>query len=119
MTGKITMKRGDIYLTTIPYSTFNPTQTKGTHFYVIVSTDKTIEKRTAVQAIPLTSKIDRVLYGEKVIHLDGFHKPSKLMASQLSLFPKSAFLCGKKIGSVSAENMKEIDDCIREQLALS
>ena len=118
MTEEITMRRGDIFLTNMPYNTFNPTQTTGNHFYVIISNDKTMEKRAAVQAVPLTSKTDKVFYGEKVIHLDGFSKPSKLMATQLSLFPKAAFLCGKKLGSVSAENMKEIDDCIREQLAL-
>lgn len=113
------MKRGDVYFTYMPYNTFNPTQTKGKHFYVIISNNKYIDKHATVQAVPLTSKTGRVGLGEKVVHLDGFSKPSKVLGNQLSLFPKAAFLCGKKIGKVSKENMKEIEDCLREQLSLN
>lgn len=113
------MKRGDVYFTNIPYNTFNPTQTTGKHFYVIISNDKFIDKHATVQAVPLTSKTSKVGLGEKVVHLDGFSKPSKILGNQLSLFPKTAFLCGKKIGSVSKENMQVIEDCLREQLSLN
>lgn len=119
MTEAAIMKRGDVYFTYMPYNTFNPTQTKGKHFYVILSNNKSIEKQATVQAVPLTSKTNKVKFGEKVVHLDGFEKPSKILGTQLSLFPKAAFLCGRKIGSVSKENMKEIEDCLREQLSLN
>lgn len=113
------MKRGDVYFTYMPYNTFNPTQTTGRHYYVILSNDKNIEKHATVQAVPLTSNTNKVRLGEKIVHLDGFSKPSKILGTQLSLFPKAAFLCGKKIGKVSKENMKEIEDCLREQLSLN
>lgn len=113
------MKRGDVYSTYIPYNTFNPTQTTGKHFYVIISNDKFIDKHASVQAVPLTSNTEKIRLGEKVVQLDGFSKPSKVLGNQLSLFPKTAFLCGKKIGNVSKENMKEIEDCLREQLSLN
>lgn len=113
------MKRGDVYFTYMPYNTFNPTQTTGRHYYVILSNDKNIEKHATVQAVPLTSNTNKVRLGEKVVHLDGFSKPSKILGTQLSLFPKAAFLCGRKIGKVSKENMKEIEDCLREQLSLN
>ena len=113
------MKRGDVYFTYMPYNTFNPTQTTGRHYYVILSNDKNIEKHASVQAVPLTSNTNKVRLGEKVVHLDGFSNPSKILGTQLSLFPKAAFLCGRKIGKVSKENMKEIEDCLREQLSLN
>ena len=87
--------------------------------YAILSNDKNIEKHASVQAVPLTSNTNKVRLGEKVVHLDGFSKPSKILGTQLSLFPKAAFLCGRKIGKVSKENMKEIEDCLREQLSLN
>lgn len=119
MQDKNIMRRGDVYFTYMPYNTFNPTQTTGKHFYVILSNDKNIEKHATVQAVPLTSNTHKVRLGEKVVHLDGFSRPSKILGTQLSLFPKAAFLCGRKIGKVSKGNMKEIEDCLREQLSLN
>lgn len=110
-------RRGDIYSVDMPQNDLVPTQTRGRHYYVIVSNTTFNRHSEFIQAVPLTSNVHRFYSGQKEIQLKGHVKPSKIMGDQLSLFPKKFFFNGKLIGTLSPENMEIVDECIAEHLS--
>ncbi len=110
------LSRGDIIFTNMPYNPINPTQFMGKHFYIIVSKNS---YHTNVQAIPLTSKTEKVKQGQFVIHFNCLNKPSKVLGNELSLFHKSVFQNGKRCGKATKTEMEQVNKCLKEQLGLS
>jgi len=106
-------KRGDVY-----WVKLDPTDGKEinkTRPCLIISSD--IANRSELIVIaPITSNVDRVFPKIEVkVHILG--KSGKVIPRQLRAIDKSKRL-GKKIGSLSAEEMKLVDDAMQIILSL-
>ena len=110
------LSRGDIIFTDMPCNPINPRQFMGRHFYIIVSTNNQYNN---IQAVPLTSKTDKVKQGEFVIQFNCLNTPSKVLGNELSLFNKCFFTKGKWYGTATEKEMEQVNNCLKVQLGLS
>jgi mRNA interferase MazF len=67
-----------------------------------------------VQIVPLTSRVHRVYPSEALIRVNG--RPGKAMANQIATADKNRIR--RRIGRVTNEEMKAIEEAIRTQLGL-
>jgi mRNA interferase MazF len=81
---------------------------------VIVSNDDSNAILNRVQVLPVTSRVRRVYPSEALIRIDG--KPNKAMADQIATADKKRI--SRRIGRVTRDEMKAIEEAIRRQLAL-
>lgn len=106
-------KRGDIY-----WVRLDPTDGKEinkTRPCLIISSDIANRSELIVVA-PITSNVERIFSKIEVkISLDG--KPGKIIPRRMRSIDRIKRL-GKKIGTVSSEEMKLVDDAIRLILGL-
>jgi mRNA interferase MazF len=106
------MKRGEVW-----WVNFDPAvggEIKKKRPAVIVSNDAANKHLNRVQVVPLTSQVDRLYPSEaQVVFRD---KPAKAMADQLTTVSKLRLL--DRGGSLSADEMEDIERAIRVQLAL-
>jgi mRNA interferase MazF len=106
------MKRGEVW-----WVNFDPSvggEVKKKRPAVIVSNDAANKHLNRVQVVPLTSKVDRVYPSEAQVVFGG--KPGKAMADQLTTVSKLRLLdCG---GNLSSDEMRDVEQAIRVQLAL-
>lgn len=106
-------KRGDVY-----WVRLDPTDGKEinkTRPCLIISSDIANRSELIVVA-PITSNVERIFSRIEVkISLDG--KPGKIIPRQMRSIDRTKRL-GKKIGTVSSEEMKLVDDAIRLILGL-
>jgi mRNA interferase MazF len=89
-------------------------EVKKTRPAVIVSNDIANKALNRVQVIPLTSTIRNIYPAECLITVQG--KQSKAMADQLTTISKLRL--SKKIGTLNAHEMDEIERIIRLQLGM-
>lgn len=82
---------------------------------VIVSNDDANQYLNRVLVVPTTSAISRVYPGETIVEFAGGR--SKAMADQLTTVSKMRV--GKKIGKLSADDLRAVDQAIRVQLGLT
>ncbi len=81
---------------------------------IIISNDASNNHLNRTQVIPLTSNIDRLYPSEALITLNG--KKVKAMADQITTASKIRF--SSKIGEISSEDLKLVEEAIKIQLDL-
>ena len=106
------MKRGEVW-----WVNFDPSiggEIRKKRPAIIVSNDAANKYLNRVQVVPLTSKADNLYPSEAYVTVAG--KKGKAMADQLATVSKLR-LC-KRIGVLSAQDMKGIGEAIKVQLNL-
>ena len=115
---KTTITPAAIILADVPYIDYHPHQHHGTHFYIIVSNSAACKFSPVLQAIPLSSNVNRRLPVQVEVFSEAFSKRSYALADQLTLLPREILERGKLCGTLCAEEMKKIKHIISVQLAL-
>jgi mRNA interferase MazF len=106
------MKRGEVW-----WVNFDPSvggEIKKKRPAVIVSNDAANKHLNRLQVVPLTSKVDKVYPSEAVVTFRG--KSGKAMADQITTVSKLRLL--SLGGSLSDDEMQDVERAIRLQLAL-
>lgn len=106
------MKRGDIW-----WVNFDPSiggEIRKKRPAIIISNDAANKFLNRVQVVPLTSKTDRLYPSEAYVHVSG--KVGKAMADQLATVSKERLF--KRIGSVSVEDLRKVEEAIKTHLDL-
>lgn len=106
------MKRGEVW-----WVDFNPSiagEIQKIRPAVIISNDSSNQNLNRVQAIPLTSNVDKCYPSEAYVNIDG--KINKAMADQVMTVSKSRLK--SKMGNVSINDMTLIENAIRVQLGV-
>ena len=80
---------------------------------VIVSNDAANLYANRIQVVPLSSKIAKIYPCEALVNIDG--KNSKAMADQIMTVSKERLT--KRLGALSAPDMRGVDVALRIQLA--
>ena len=111
MTGPA-IRRGDIWWTLFEFSVGG--EIGKTRPAVVVSNDETNSILNRVQVVPLTSRVRRIYPSDALVQISG--RPSKAMADQISTADKQRLR--ERIGRVTINEMKAIEEAIRTQLAL-
>ena len=81
---------------------------------VIVSNNAANGTSNRIQVVPLTSNTGRLYPSEAVVSIG--EKPSKAMADQITTAAKERFK--KKLGTISAQDMKALEQVIKIQLGM-
>ena len=106
------IERGGIY-----WVNFEPIlggEIRKTRPAVVISNDAANLVMNRVQVVPITSQTDRVYPSEALINVGG--KRSKAMADQLTTASKQRF--GRRLGSLSSDDMAKVEKAVAVQLAL-
>lgn len=104
--------RGDVYWVQFPEETTG--EIAKTRPSVVVSNDDANRHLNRIQVVPLTTNVSRLLPGEALVTVRG--TPNKALATQILTVGKIRL--ERRIGSMSEEDMRSIDQAIRVQLAL-
>ena len=115
---KTTITHAAIILADVPYNEQNPRQCMGRHYYIVVCNNKAALHSPVLQAIPMSSNINRHLPVQVEIKAECLSKRSYALADQLTLLPREILERGKYCGTLCAEEMKKIQSIIKIQLAL-
>lgn len=108
----MSIERGGVY-----WVNFEPSlggEIRKTRPAIVISNNAANLALNRVQVIPITSKIDRVYPGETLIDVRGERR--KAMADQLTTASKQRL--GRKLGSLSTEDMARVESAIAVQLSL-
>lgn len=106
------MKRGDVW-----WVNFEPSiggEIRKKRPAIIVSNDAANKFLNRIQVVPLTSKTDRLYPSEAFVRVSG--KVGKAMADQLATVGKERLL--KRIGVISGENFRKVEEAIKTHLDL-
>ena len=106
------MQRGDVW-----WVNFEPAvggEIRKQQPAIIVSNDAANKHLNRVQVVPLTSSVGRVYPSEAVVEFAG--KQGKALADQLTTVSKQRLI--NRAGSVSAAEMRQIEQAIRIQLGI-
>ena len=112
------ISHGSIVLADIPFNPANPHAHFGKHYYIIVANSKACLYSPVVQAIPLSSNINRRLPVQIEISADCLSERSFALAEQLTLLPKKYLEEGRYCGSLENSQMRLLQDAIKLQLSL-
>jgi mRNA interferase MazF len=82
---------------------------------IIVSNNAANTFLNRLQVVPLTSHVERVYPSEALVLLDG--REAKVMADQLTTVSKQRL--GNKMGELTADDLRKVEQAILIQLALS
>lgn len=116
---KTTLANAAIILADIPYTEYNPHQHHGKHYYVIVSNHQACTYSPVVQAIPVSSNVNRRLPVQVEVHADCFTRKTFALAEQMTLLPRTILEQGKYCGQLSYESMEKVREAIKIQLSLN
>lgn len=106
------MKRGDVW-----WVNFEPSiggEIRKKRPAIIVSNDAANKFLNRVQVVPLTSKTDRLYPSEAYVRVRG--KVGKAMADQLATVSKERLF--KRIGVISDEDLRKVEEAIKTHLDL-
>jgi|SRR6185312_148794 len=81
---------------------------------IVISNNAANIAMNRVQVVPITSKTDRIYPGEALIVVRG--EKRKAMADQLTTAGKQRL--GKKLGSLTSEDMARVEAAVAVQLSL-
>lgn len=115
---KTTLTHAAIILADVPFTEYNPHLHHGKHFYVVVSNEKACTYSPVVQAIPMSSNVNRRLPVQIEVKADCFSRRTYALAEQLTLLPRTILEQGKYCGQLSIEAMDKLQKAIKIQLAL-
>lgn len=110
--GIFLMKRGEVW-----WVDFNPSvggEIRKLRPAVIVSNDSANKFLNRVQVVPTTSNVQKVFPSEALITVGG--KVVKAVSDQINTASKLRF--SKKMGVISPEDLRKVEDAIRVQLDL-
>ena len=107
-----------IILADVPYNEQNPRQHYGLHYYVIICNENAATYSPVVQAIPMSSNVNRRLPVQVEVQAECFSRRTYALAEQLTLLPREIFERGKFCGLLGAESMERVKRAIQVQLAL-
>ena len=82
---------------------------------IIISNDRSNRYLKRYQVLPCSSQVRKVYPSEVVLEIDG--KDSKAMADQLTTVSEIRFV--EKIGTITEEEMKKVEEIIKIQLDLN
>jgi len=117
-TNTTTITHAAIILADVPFNPISRHTHWGKHFYVVVSNPAACKFSPVLQAIPLSSNVNRRLPVQVEVFSEAFSKRSYALADQLTLLPREILEGGKQYGVLCAEEMKKIKSIIKIQLAL-
>ena len=106
------MNRGEVW-----WVNFDPSlggEIKKQRPAVIVSNNAANRHLNRVQVVPLTSNTERLYPGEAYVTVDG--RRSKAMADQIATASKTRL--GRKLGTLSDSDMRDVELAIKQQLGL-
>ena len=106
------MKRGDVW-----WVKFEPSiggEIRKKRPAIIVSNDAANKFLNRVQVVPLTSKTDHLYPSEAPVRISG--KMGKAMADQLATVSKERLF--KRIGVISDEDLRKVEEAIKTHLDL-
>jgi mRNA interferase MazF len=106
------IERGEVY-----WVDFEPSlggEIKKIRPAIVLSNNAANTHLNRVQVVPITSNTDRIYPGEAIINING--EKRKAMADQLTNASKQRL--GKKIGSLSKDDMSKIEVAILLQLGI-
>ena len=106
------IERGDVY-----WVEFEPSlggEIKKTRPAIVLSNNGANTHLNRVQVVPITSNTDRLYPGEAFVSLNG--EKRKAMADQLTTASKQRF--GRKIGTLSKDDMGKIEMAVLVQLGI-
>ncbi|HTB64214.1 MAG TPA: type II toxin-antitoxin system PemK/MazF family toxin [Opitutales bacterium] len=107
------MNRGEIWWVNFEPSVGGEIRKK--RLAVIVSNDQSNHALNRVQVVPMTSNVSRLYPSEAYVTVNG--QKSKAVADQLTTVSKLRLI--GKLGTVSSEDMINVEAAIRTQLDLS
>jgi mRNA interferase MazF len=106
------IERGDVY-----WVNFEPSlggEIKKIRPAIVLSNNATNTHLNRVQVVPITSNVDRLYPGEAFVSLNA--EKRKAMGDQLTTAGKQRI--GKKIGSLSTEDLGRVEDAVLLQLGI-
>ena len=109
---------GSIIFANIPEVEYNPHQTHGSHYYIVLANPKACMHSPVVQCIPFSSNINRRLPVQIEVEADCFQKRSYALAEQLTLLPKNLLEQGRYCGTLDEIQMKKLQNAIKIQLCI-
>ena len=109
---RIGPRRGDVYWVALDPAV--GTEIKKTRPAVIVSNNSCNRFGTRVVVMPLTSNVESLFPGEAAVIVKG--KPARAIGDQIRSLHKSRLRA--KIETLSAEQLKAVDDALRITLSL-
>jgi mRNA interferase MazF len=105
-------RRGDVYWVALDPAV--GTEIKKTRPAVVVSNNSCNQFGTRVVVMPLTSNVESLFPGEAAVIVKG--KPARALGDQIRSLDKSRLRT--KIGTLSVEQLKSVDDALRITLSL-
>jgi len=106
------MKRGEVW-----WVDFDPSiggEVQKTRPAVIISNDSSNRSMNRLQVVPISSNVKKLFPSEAYVQLNGEQR--KAMADQISTASVERF--HKKIGVLSAEDLRRVEHAVRTQLGL-
>ncbi len=106
------IERGDVY-----WVNFEPSlggEIRKTRPAIVLSNNAANMHLNRVQVVPITSNTDRLYPGEALVRLNA--EKRKAMGDQLTTASKQRI--GKKIGSLSAEDLAGVEEAVLLQLGI-
>ena len=82
---------------------------------VIISNDASNRHMNRVQVVPLTGNVGRVFPSEAYVTLNG--RQSKALANQVTTASKSRLV--DRVGTLSSEDMRRVENAVKLQLGLT